>query len=290
MDPWPEIAARLDPLLGTLPSPVDYHRGRTGGRPGSPDNILLFLRRMFGEASHATHHHRHVLILALAGEGGVCVDRHVHLLRPGMAVLIHPHQLHHYVDVRGPLLWLFVTFEQDALAWRALFNRMSALRTDHEALLTRLVELFRDPRPEAGERLGLVAGLLLAELAERALPPPDDSAPAPADARLDLLGRINRIVYDRLDRPPGIAALAAQLGISASHLRWLVRRSLGIGLGQYLLRVRLNHARTLLRDPRLRVGEVGRRCGFASPQAFSRAYQRMHGCAPRAERSRNAGP
>lgn len=51
-----------------------------------------------------------------------------------------------------------------------------------------------------------------------------------------------------------------------------------------MLRVRLNQARLLLRDPRLAVAEVARRCGFASPQSFSRAFRRMDGRAPRAAR------
>lgn len=284
-DPWPAIATRLEPGLGAVAAPANYLVGRPCGRAGLPDSILLFVRQdLRADTTAITHHHRHVLILALAGAGSVCIDRHVHHLRPGRAVLILPHQLHHYADIRPPLRWLFVTFEQDTLAWRALFNRQAALHPDQEALVARLLALSADPRPEAAERLGLVLALLLGELAERALPAPDQRAAGPDAARTDLLGEVNRILYDRLEDPPGIAALAAELGLSPSHLRWQIRRSLGLSLGQYMLRVRLNQARMLLRDPRLAVAQVARRCGFASPQSFSRAFRRMDGRPPRAAR------
>lgn len=283
-DPWPEIARRLEPALLRVPLPDSYHVGRRHGRPGLPENVLLFLRQDLRTDQAGALHHRHVVILALAGSGGVCVDRHIHRLRPGRAVLILPHQLHHYVDVEPPLRWLFLTFEADASAHTRLYNRQAALHPDQEGLLLRLLRSFADERPVAAERLAMTASLLLGELADRRLRPPGSGPLQPEAARPDVLEQVNRILYQRLDRPPGIRGLAAEIGISPSHLRNLVRRSLGLSLGRYVLRVRLNHARILLADRRLKVGEVARRCGFGSLQAFSRAYRRMHGRSPRRDR------
>lgn len=290
IEPWTGIAERLEPALAALQPPASYLVGRRCGRAGGPDNILLFQRHGFAPGSDIPHHHhRHVLILALAGSGSVCIDRHVHRLRPGRAVLIHPHQLHHYADVHPPLRWLFVTCEYDGPPLTRLYNRAAAMRPDQEGLLARLLELFADPRPEAAERLALLVQLLLGELSDHALPPPRDAPAVPGPARSDLLGRVNRILYDRLADPPGIAQLARELGLSASHLRALIRRSLGLGLGQYMLRVRLNQARMLLADPRLSIGEVARRCGFASLSAFSRAWRRATGASPRIARRPGTG-
>jgi len=283
-DPWPAIVRRLDPDLLRVPPPASYHVGRRHGHAGLPDNVLLFMRQDLRTDQAGTHHHRHVLILALAGSGGVCVDRHIHRLRPGRAVLILPHQLHHYVDTQPPLRWLFVTFEAEAAAWTRLYNRQAAMHPDQEGLLLRLLRGFAEARPAGAERLALATALLLGELADRRLRPPGSGPTQPETARPDVLEQVNRILYRRLDRPPGIRGLAAEIGISPSHLRNLVRRSLGLSLGRYVLRVRLNHARILLADRRLRVGEVARQCGFGSLQAFSRAYRRMHGRSPRRDR------
>ncbi len=51
------------------------------------------------------------------------------------------------------------------------------------------------------------------------------------------------------------------------------------------MRLRLDHARALLRQSDLAVTAVAVACGFASPPHFSAAYRRRFGRPPRAERA-----
>lgn len=281
---WDTIAAGLEPQLMAIGHPANYHLGRRSGFPGLPDNIVVFLRQNLDLTLPADHHHRHVLIIALAGGGRICVERHVHELLPGMARLIFPHQLHHYLDVRPPLRWLFITFEQDSsLAWSRLFDVPATVPTDAKCLIRMLIQLYGDGRPDAAQYLGMTTALLLRGLCDRAQTSTSGGSQSPA--RFDLLEQVNHVLYNRIGEPLGIVELAAELGLSPSHLRSQIKRSLGLSLGKYITRVRINHARVLLRDPCLRVGDVARQCGFGTVQSFCRAYRRLVGTVPRRAKS-----
>ena len=82
--------------------------------------------------------------------------------------------------------------------------------------------------------------------------------------------------------------IARELRLSASRLRLLVRQTLGLSMGRYLMRIRLHRATALLSGGRLTVAEVAAACGFASVFAFSRAFKRGLGVPP--SRFRNRKP
>lgn len=92
---------------------------------------------------------------------------------------------------------------------------------------------------------------------------------------------IRRTLMDDISVP----ALARSVGLSPSRLSALCRKHLGCAPLQYQQRLRMELACSLLRDPYLRIAEVGRRCGYADPAYFDRVFRRHHGCAPGAWRA-----
>jgi AraC-like DNA-binding protein len=70
------------------------------------------------------------------------------------------------------------------------------------------------------------------------------------------------------------------LRIHPSHITRLFLQFAGETFGGFLLRVRLESARSLLSDPRLTVSEVGYLSGFTSPNYFVRAYRRCYRATP----------
>ncbi|TMV77152.1 helix-turn-helix transcriptional regulator, partial [Thioclava sp. BHET1] len=87
-------------------------------------------------------------------------------------------------------------------------------------------------------------------------------------------------IHDSPETDWRVEDLAARAGMSRSafmaHFRQVMRET-PIG---YLRRWRMDHARQALAGG-LRVGSVARRYGYASPEAFSRAFRAAEGIAPR---------
>ncbi len=89
----------------------------------------------------------------------------------------------------------------------------------------------------------------------------------------------------RLEDPASKETVAAAAGLSGRQLERLFAQHLGATPTEYYLRMRLDRARTLLRQTTLSVLETGVACGFVSSSHFSRAYRARFGKPPKAERA-----
>ncbi len=74
--------------------------------------------------------------------------------------------------------------------------------------------------------------------------------------------------------------LAAQVGLSTSHFRFLFKQSTGQPFHKYLMSVRLEKARALLSGGTLSVSEVAHSVGFHGLSHFSRAFAQRFGVSP----------
>ena len=95
-------------------------------------------------------------------------------------------------------------------------------------------------------------------------------------------------VKDLLDHPDtqqeNIQTLLASLGFSYAHLCRLFRRAFGLTPVEYRTALRLEHAKTLLRDGDMTVGEAALAAGFRDPGYFARCFRRQNGITPSAFR------
>jgi len=77
-----------------------------------------------------------------------------------------------------------------------------------------------------------------------------------------------------------VSDLAGHAGLSESRLRTLFRTSLRETIHQHIQRVRLNLARELLRDSRLRIREIAERLHFSDEYYFSKFFRHQTGWSP----------
>jgi AraC-like DNA-binding protein len=77
-----------------------------------------------------------------------------------------------------------------------------------------------------------------------------------------------------------VGDLARAAGLSASHLRRVVRGWVGQSPSAYLRQQQVSRARKLLADPRRSIKSVAFEAGFASPHHFSRVFRRIDGLSP----------
>ena len=103
------------------------------------------------------------------------------------------------------------------------------------------------------------------------------------DHRNHVASRVHR-VQDRIMGDPGggwtIGSLAEGVGLGERQLRRVFASATGIGLGDYLVRARLELARQLLAETRLGLTEIAERAGFGSERSLRRHWSRRHGSPP----------
>ncbi len=100
-------------------------------------------------------------------------------------------------------------------------------------------------------------------------------------ASADLVGRAREMLSARLQEPPAIARLAAELGVSHNLLTLRFRERLGESPINYARRLRLAEARRLLVETSLPVKIVARECGYGDSHALAKALRAATGVGPR---------
>ncbi len=96
--------------------------------------------------------------------------------------------------------------------------------------------------------------------------------PAVASAR--------RFVRDRVGQPVTLDQVVRHVGVSRFYFCKLFKRSTGMTFTDYVGRVRVEEAKTLLLDPSLRVSEVVYAAGFGSIPNFNSVFRRNVGMSP----------
>lgn len=182
---------------------------------------------------------------------------------------VHLHALDHELNVR-------LSEFSDLTSWP--IARWRHARSAWEGLGGFFVD--RDPK------LDLRLQALVAEVAAEILPnvthiTDDDRALcerlAPAASWLD----------DNACRNPGLATAAKKVALSPVHFHRLATRAWGETPHARVQRVRLERARTLLRDHRdWSVAVIAQHCGFGNPFYLTRAFTQRFGMPPTAYRRR----
>lgn len=80
---------------------------------------------------------------------------------------------------------------------------------------------------------------------------------------------------------PRLEELAVKMRLSPDYLSHFVRDTLGCTFREYLIRVRMIHARELLRSHPITQLDLLLQTGFSDYRYFSRAFRRIYGCTPR---------
>ena len=283
--------AYVEDLSRRIDNPVCYFMGMDAASADRPKNILLFTRSSLGESAHIdSQHHRFVLIICLKKAGDVCLNGRIIGLDEGHILLVFPHQLHHYLNVSREMFWLFITFELDAPEYLVtLRDTPVPLSAASSGTLRKLVSKYRPNSPQAVpptdcRKVPLFLALLLEEFLDDAPPQTNGlsavlRSPA-AVPNVLFIDKVNKFIYENLRSDLSNRSIGMHLGVSTSHLRFIVRKTLGIGLGHYVKQIKINHAIALLSENRLTISQIAVECGFASVFSLSRAFKRMTGAPP----------
>ena len=108
------------------------------------------------------------------------------------------------------------------------------------------------------------------------------------DEHAAILVRVARVVAERYHDPIGVADIARAVGVHPKYLSTAFRRQCGMGVHEYLTRMRLGHAQHLLRTTPKAVTAIAMDSGFGSLNAFYSAFRNQLGTTPLALRAADA--
>lgn len=75
--------------------------------------------------------------------------------------------------------------------------------------------------------------------------------------------------------------LAKEMNVSRTLLFVRMKKIFDSSPNNYLLNMRINHAKELLAEKGIRISEVAYQCGFSDPKYFSRCFKKLTGCLPK---------
>ena len=97
-------------------------------------------------------------------------------------------------------------------------------------------------------------------------------------------------IPEHLDSDLSVGALAARLHLSERQLSRVFRSELGATPADYVERIRVERARSMLETDGDSLDRVAESCGFASAEVMRRAFHRRLGASPREYRERFRSP
>ncbi|MBQ9787225.1 MAG: helix-turn-helix transcriptional regulator [Lentisphaeria bacterium] len=234
-----------------------------------PDSILVFFSR-FG-VSEAQYHGRYQLVIPFAPVI-YCVETIRYELQPGMGLLLEPWQKHNHLPGSENILCerLLITFELPCQQYYLPDSHLVELSGKAENILTELLECYREQRTV---KLAWHLTELLKELSDKSIEVNEKRLSA---LTAHALGLIAKNIHNALD----IQFLADQLDISASHLRMIFRKEMGVSIGKYISEQRMILACMQLQNSNLPIQQIAEKCGFASICAFSHFFKNKTGFSP----------
>lgn len=99
---------------------------------------------------------------------------------------------------------------------------------------------------------------------------------------IDRILHAKEILICHLDNPPSLLVLARQVGLNDYKLKLGFRQVFGTTVFGYLHAHRMEQARQLLVEKQMKVQEVAKVVGYASPSRFTAAFKRKFGVNPSA--------
>ena len=92
------------------------------------------------------------------------------------------------------------------------------------------------------------------------------------------------LMEQNLARPIAIAAVAAELGLSARQLERLCRQHVGMGPASLYRQLRMRYANWLIENTDRSVTDIANEAGFADCAHFSRQFKDAYGLSPSTRR------
>ena len=228
-----------------------------------------------------------VLIYCAKGRGWCEMGGHRHEVRPGDLLVIPPLTPHAFgadPDDAWTIPWVHLTGENVKMLLTQLGVTVERpileLGEDHKvlSLFDDTVTVAENDRThttttlfQASQTVGHLFSVILRRRREQA-----DRTPSTKDRIAECIDFMKQNLTEALQ----LDRLAAVANLSASQFSAVFRKETGCPPVEYLVRLRMEHARGLLEATQLSVKEIAGKVGYRDPAHFCRTFRSMYGVAP----------
>ena len=91
---------------------------------------------------------------------------------------------------------------------------------------------------------------------------------------------IKKYIQANYIQPIKISDIADKLNINRSHLYRIFKAEMGIGVEDYIISIRINHAKSLLKDTELSVNTIATLVGYKNYTTFFKMFKQTVGITP----------
>ena len=246
------------------------------------------------EAYHIAHYagwsnaadtgEHHVVLLVTEGEGRLELEGESYRLAPGTAAYLPAGVAYRLQTAAGmKSYWFHFAFQVATGSTQVEFRRripeLQLFYPEHArtpmllAQAERILRHWLDPWLEGH----LLCQASLLELLAHLLYMKQEAAKGAPD---DVVVRAQRYIHARARQHLTLEELSRHVNVSKFHLARLFRDAYGVPPLEYHTRLRMEHAKRLLSLGTMPVSAVAAQLGYASRQAFSRAFHRETGVPP----------
>jgi len=95
-----------------------------------------------------------------------------------------------------------------------------------------------------------------------------------------LIRRVVKYIHDNYAKELNLQDIARQIYLSPDYFSRLFKKEVGCTYAEYLTKVRIERAKSLLSNPSLSIGEIGEKVGYHDPNYFSRVFRKVVGVSP----------
>ena len=110
-----------------------------------------------------------------------------------------------------------------------------------------------------------------------------------ADTDAVIVHKINSYILSHLEEDLSLPKLGEIVGLHPSYLSRIYKKTANQSPGQYITAQRLNAAKELLRDPKVRIQTVAERTGLNTASYFTHFFKKHTGMTPQEYRNRMSG-
>lgn len=239
-------------------------------------------------ATEAPSHSDWEFVYVDKGEVVVATTTAAHTLRQGDIFFSPPRQVRHWrASRKAPPNLVVVSFECDCPAMALFANNHLTLGDRERNMLSALIKEGIRKAPDVGSKqmAKLYLELLLISLLRQ-----KQSNASESNHRLsyawkekykgELTGRIIEYMKLNLSSPLSLDAICHKFGLGKTQLKTLFKSETGHSVLEYFKRLKIEHAKSLIRGETYNFTEVAEMLGYSSIHYFSRHFKKVTDMSP----------
>ena len=224
-------------------------------------------------------HHNLEILVCTSGEFGVSCCGQVRVLKPGEMMIAFSHDIHAYVKTgEGTGVMMIINPNVlPLLAGKLAERRYENFFCGEREFCVSVAEAILKEYDGDRSREILVGYLyVLLGSALRELP----WVPRKSEISNDLFSRVMEYLSENYTQRISLKSLSRNFGVDPCHLSRMFSERLSYGFLKYLHMLRVEHAKNLLRNSRLKMSEVLVQSGFSDQKTFNRVFREVTGVTP----------